>query len=129
MKKIKIVLANRPRMMREVIKEMIEAQPDMEVVGEVLNPVDLLVAVRETAADAVILGLEDSEEPGVCSHLLAEYPGVTILALAPDRRTAVIRPGRRMILKPSDARILSALSRVLRAPSGPEEEIEERKSI
>lgn len=32
---------------------------DMEIVGEVLHPVDLLVAVRETEADAVILDIDD----------------------------------------------------------------------
>ncbi len=115
MKKIKILLANHPRMMREVVREMIEAQPDMEVVGEVLNPVELLVTVRETAADAVILGLEDAQELGVCSHLLAEYPNLTILALASTGKTAFIRPGRREIAEPSEAQILSALRHGIRS--------------
>lgn len=65
MKKIRFLLANRPRMMREMVREIIEGQQDMEVVGEVLAPVDLLVAVRETQAAAVILGVRDSEEPGL----------------------------------------------------------------
>ncbi len=114
MKKIKILLANHPRMMREVVREMIEAQPDMEVVGEVVNPVDLLVAVKGTEADAVILDLEDSEEAGLTSHLLAEYPDLTILGLAANGKTAFIRPRRREILDPTGAKILSTLREAIR---------------
>jgi len=113
-KKIKIVLANRPRMMREVVKQMIDSQPDMEVVGEVLDPVDLLVAVRDTQADAVILDLEDSKEPGLTSHLLAEYPNLTILGLAANGKTAFIRPRRQEILDPTGAKILTALREAIR---------------
>ncbi len=123
MKKIRVLLANRPRMMREVVKELIERQEDMEVVGEVLDPLGLLVAVRETEADAVILGVMDSEEPGLCSHLLAEYPNLTILGLASDGKTAFIRPRRQEIDDPSEESILGALRHAIRAPCRSEEEI------
>jgi len=120
-KKIRVLLANRPRMMREVVREMIEALPDMEVVGEVVNPVDLLVAVRETGADALILGLEDSEEPGVTSHLLAEYPDLTILGLAANGKKAFVRPRRQEILAPTGAKILTAIRHAIQSPYSPKE--------
>jgi len=90
MTKIRVLLANRPRLMREVIRELINGQQDMEVVDEALDPVEVLVAARETKADAVILATKDSEEPGLCSHLLVEFPNLTILGLASDGRTAFI---------------------------------------
>ncbi len=80
MTKIRVLLANRPRLMREVVREIIERQDDMEVVGEVLDPLDILMAVREAEVDAVILALKGSEDTGLCSHLLAEYPDLTIVA-------------------------------------------------
>ena len=116
MKKIKILLANRPRMMREVVRKMIDVQPDMEVVGEVPDPVELLVAVKETEADAVILDLEDSEEPGTASHLLAAYPDLTILGLAANGKKAFVRPRRQEILDPTGAKILNALRHAIAAP-------------
>ena len=122
-KKIRVLLANRPRMMREVVREIVESQQDMEVVGEVLNPVEVLVAVREAKPDAVILALKDSEEPGLCSHLVAEYPNLTILGLAPDGRTALIRPRRQEIVHPSGANILSTLRHAVRAPCSSEMEL------
>lgn len=128
MKKIKILLANRPRMLREVVREMIEAQPDMEVVREVLDPVDLLVAVGDTQADAVILDLEDSEEPGLTSHLLAEYPDLTILGLAANAKRVFIRPRRQEVLDPTAAKILNGLRYGIRTPGSSEKEREERES-
>ena len=123
MKKIKILLANRPRMLREVVRKMIEAQPDMEVVGEVLEPVDLHVAVRDTQADAVILDLEDSEEPGLTSHLLAAYPDLTILGLAANGKTAFVRPRRQEILDPTGAKIVNALRHAIRGARNRQEQV------
>ncbi len=123
MTKIRVLLANRPRLMREVIRELINGQQDMEVVDEALDPVEVLVAARETKADAVILATKDSEEPGLCSHLVAEYPNLTILGLAPDGRTALIRPRRQEIVHPSGANILSTLRHALRAPCSSEMEL------
>jgi DNA-binding NarL/FixJ family response regulator len=108
-RKIRVLLANHPQMMREVLTEMIRRQEDIDLVGEVLEPLDVLVAVREMRADAVVLALEECEEPGLCSHLLAEYPDLTILGLAPDGKTAFVRSPRREIGQPSEEAILRAL--------------------
>lgn len=117
--KIRVLLANRPRMLRELVRKIIEDEPDMEVVGEVLAPVDLLVAVRETKADAVILAMRGSEEPGLCSHLLAEYPDLTILGLACEGQKAFVKqlcPRREEIADPTGAKILGALRSAIRGP-------------
>lgn len=125
MKKIRVLLANRPRLMREVMREILESQPDMEVVGEVLDPLGLLVAVREMEADSVVLALRDSEESGLRSHLLAEYPNLTILCLASEGETAFIEqlcPRRKEIIDPSEASILNALRHSVREPCPSKEE-------
>jgi chemotaxis response regulator CheB len=79
MKKIRILLVNYPQMMRALMREVIERQPDMEIVGETVDPLGLLLAARQTRAEAVIMTLRNSEDRGLISHLLAECPGVTIL--------------------------------------------------
>lgn len=114
MKKIRILLANRPPVILEVMRGMVQRQEDMEVVGVIQDPIGLLVAVREMEADAVILMLEDNEEPGLCSHLLAEYPNLTILGLAADGKTAFLRLPRRKINLPSEASIVDALRDAIR---------------
>ncbi|MGH2397113.1 MAG: hypothetical protein ACRDFW_09015 [bacterium] len=72
------------------MERTINSQPDMTVVGVVDNGLELLLAVRETQADAVILGLDDSETPGICDHLLFEYSDLKILTISNDCRQAVL---------------------------------------
>jgi len=112
-------------MMREILKTLFERQEDMEVVGEVLAPVELLVAVREMEADTVVLALRDFEKLGVPSNLLAEFPNVTILALASKGEAAFIEQlcHRRLeIANPSKDTILNAIRQANRAPCREEEE-------
>ena len=77
-------------MLRELLKELICRQADMEVVGEALDPLEVLYAVRQTEADVVVTTLPESGEAGISSHLLAEYPQLLVLALAPDGNGAVL---------------------------------------
>lgn len=56
----------------------------MVIVGEVEKPIDLLF--QTTNVQPHIVALSQSEgggEPGICSHLLLECPGVVILLLPP----------------------------------------------
>ena len=80
MEEIKVLLASRPKLLSEVIRNMIDRQSDMEVDSEVLDPIELLLAVKITKADVVIITpLEANGEPHICSQLLAEYPQLKIV--------------------------------------------------
>jgi DNA-binding NarL/FixJ family response regulator len=120
-------------MLSDVIRDIISRQPDMEIVGEFSNPLRLLLAAKETGADAVIVELKGSKEPGLCSQLLSECPKVTILGLAFEGSTAFIEqlwPWRRVIANPSEADILHSLRQAIKAPCSPEEgEINVRNNI
>lgn len=48
MTKTKVLLASRPKMLSEVIRYLIQHQPDMIVIGEVVEPIELLLAVKST---------------------------------------------------------------------------------
>ena len=113
---VKILLANGPEALRAGLATFLQQQSDIEVVGTVLDPIELLVAVEDTQADVVVTTLPDTGEmPGICSHLLHEYPQLLILALSPDRtRACVYRQA--IMVEPladiSDEGILAALRRV-----------------
>lgn len=88
---MKVLLANRPKMLRDLLHRSIDSQPDMEVVGEETDPVRLLLRVRETRSDVVVVTLPDSgEDPGICSHLLLEYPGLLVVAVSASRDRAAL---------------------------------------
>jgi DNA-binding NarL/FixJ family response regulator len=89
MPKITVLLAIQPRMLSEVIRRIVERQPDMEMVNKGSDAIELRFAIKATEARVIILTLTDSEEEsGICHDLLAEYPRLKIIALSPLGDTA-----------------------------------------
>ncbi len=54
MKPIRVLVANRPRLMRELMVATISEQPDIEIVGEVQDEAELASAVEKTRPDFLI---------------------------------------------------------------------------
>ena len=113
MRKIKVLLAVRPRMLAEVIRNMVERQPDMEVVSEVLDPIEVLLAAGTTPVDAVIVAPLNAEgEPKLCRHLLAEYPQLKIVTLSGKGDVAFVYASgsrKQRLDESSEASILDAM--------------------
>jgi AmiR/NasT family two-component response regulator len=90
MDKIKVLVANRPRLMRELVLETISGQPDIEIVGEVTDTSDIERVVAESKPDFVIIALDEADRrPAICDGLLARSPATKILALAPERNSSL----------------------------------------
>ena len=113
MQKIKVLLASRPKMLSDVVRNMVERQPDMEVVSEVLDPIELLFAARATSVDVVIVTPLDSDgETKLCRHLLAEHPHLIIVALSAQGEAAFLygsRSPKKRVDEPSEQPILGAV--------------------
>jgi chemotaxis response regulator CheB len=87
---IRVLVANRPRLMRELIFTTFADQPDIEIVGEVANEEDILGSVEKTLPDFVVIALDQPGiRPGVCDALLRQHPEVRIIAVAPDHNYSV----------------------------------------
>jgi hypothetical protein len=55
----------------------------MMLVGDVIDPIRLLFAIRETPVDVVIVTpLKPNGEPKICRYLLAENPELRVLILS-----------------------------------------------
>ena len=117
MKKIKVMLASRPKMLSDVIRNFIERQPDMIMVGDVIDPIRLLFAIREISVDVVIVTpLKANGEPKICSHLLAAYPPLKIVTLSARGEAAYLYQtgiSKLRIDDPSGQSILSAIREAL----------------
>ena len=59
---IRVVVANRPQLMRELVIEAITEQPDIEVVGEIKNEDEILDGVEGTHPDVLIIALGESSQ-------------------------------------------------------------------
>jgi DNA-binding NarL/FixJ family response regulator len=87
---IRVVVANRPRLMRELVIEAITEQPDIEILAEIQNEPDISRVVDETHPDFLIIALDESNErPAICDTLLRRFPEMKILALAPERNSCI----------------------------------------
>jgi chemotaxis response regulator CheB len=87
---IRVVVANRPRLMRELILATIADQPDIDVVGEVEDEADILRIVEERRPDFLIVALDNPRtRPAVCDELLLKFPNMKILAVAPEQNSSV----------------------------------------
>ena len=90
MDKIRVLVANRPRLMREVVLAAISEQPDIEIIGELQYDSEILSAIERTRPDCVIVTLEQSEErPIICDSVFEKYPHTKILAVAPDQNRSI----------------------------------------
>jgi len=88
---IKVMLASRPKIISDVIKNIIERQPDMNMVGDVVDPIKLLFVVKDIPIDVVIVApLKADGEPRICRHLLAENPKLKIIVLVAGGKTAFL---------------------------------------
>lgn len=114
MKRIRVLVANRPRMMRELVLATIADQPDIEVVGELQNENELAQAIEESQPDVLILALDSSDKRAAqCGFLLGRHPHMKILAIAPEENCGVfywaIVDVRTKPLESSETGILNAL--------------------
>ena len=61
MKRVRVLVANRPRLMRELVMATISDQPDIELVGEVADDGDLTEMVEQVQPDVLILAMDEPE--------------------------------------------------------------------
>lgn len=122
MPKINVMFSSRPKLLSEVIRNLIERQTDMKVVGEVVNPIELIFALRETPVDVVIITpLKANGEPRICIQLLKEHPRLRILILTAESESVFIfqsGSNRRRIERPSEKSILGAIRESFHSSAG-----------
>ena len=84
-KTIRILVANRPKLMRDLVVSILTEQPDMELVGEVSEEEeeDISRRIRETTPDLIVIALQDPfRPPALCETVLHQYPDVAVIAVA-----------------------------------------------
>ena len=87
---IRILVANRPRLMRELILATLADQPDIEIVGEVSDDAEIPERVHKTLPNWLVIALDESgKRPSICDRILREHPEVRIIAVASDENRTV----------------------------------------
>jgi len=79
----RVLVANSPKLMRDVILAALADQPGVEIVGEVSDETEIARQVRATSPDLLVIALDQSEQrPAICDRILHEHPEMRIIAVA-----------------------------------------------
>ena len=87
---IRLVLASMPPLLREIVRETLAGQHDIEILAEVSRPDDILPAVRRTGASVAVLGTSLGDATSLVRELLTSHPWLHVVTLTSDARTAVV---------------------------------------
>lgn len=90
MNAVRVLVANKPRLMRELVLATISDQPDIEIVGQVPDDTEIENAVLQTQPDFLIVTLEESDRlPHTCRVLLERHPHLKVIAIASNRDSTI----------------------------------------
>src|SRR5580692_4298754 len=88
--KVRVLVANRPRLLRELVLSTLSEQAGISIVGEAENEEDVPSLVAETKPDFLVIALEESRRrPPLCDQLLKKFPELRIIAVAPDTNIGI----------------------------------------
>jgi DNA-binding NarL/FixJ family response regulator len=89
-KVIRVLVANRPKLMRETLLATLSDQPWIEVVGEVASDAQIPGRVNETSPDLLVITVDEpGKRPTLCDFLLRQHPDLNIIAVAPHQNYSV----------------------------------------
>jgi len=115
---VRVVVANRHRLMRELIAASISDQPDIQVVEEIQEESGVEDAIDRTQPDFLIVTLDrNSGLPDFCHAILKRWPQMKIIAIAPDRNMTVFYWASLQVksnqIEPSETGVLNALRGII----------------
>jgi hypothetical protein len=88
---VRILLGTIGAEWQRTLLDLAAADSDLEIIGMTASAMDLLLQVEERQADVVVLSqVMGGEEPGICSHLMLEYPDVVVLLLPGHPRRSAL---------------------------------------
>jgi DNA-binding NarL/FixJ family response regulator len=113
-KLIRILVANRPKLMRELILATLADEPGIEIVGEVSDDAEIPARVDETLPDLLVIALDEpGKRPQICDAVLRDHPQVRIIAVASEQNRSTGYWASFDIhsddIEPSEAGILNAV--------------------
>lgn len=82
---VRVLVANRPRLLREMVLSTLSEQVGINVVGEAEDERDIPELVEKTRPDFLLIGMDEGRKrPRLCDVLLRQYPSLRIIAVAPS---------------------------------------------
>jgi len=87
---IRVLVANRPQLMRELVMATIMEMPNIEVVGEIQEGGAIESLVDHLEPDVLVVALEEADRlPLECYPMFQKHPKMRVIAIAPDRESSL----------------------------------------
>jgi len=120
---VRVLVANRPKLMRELIVSTLADEPGIEIVGEVTDEAEIAERVRQIAPDLLVIALDEpSKRPQLCDTLLRDHPELRIIAVASQENCSVFYWASFDIhsseIEPSEQGILNAVRNIATMGAG-----------
>jgi chemotaxis response regulator CheB len=89
-KTFRVLMANQPKLMRELLVEVLAEEPGVQIVGEVAKESEIRDLVLKTSPDLLVVTAEKpGKRPAICDSLLREFPSMRIIAVAAQESYSV----------------------------------------
>ena len=123
---IRILVANRPKLMRELILNTLADDPGIQIAGEVSDESEIRERVNQTSPDLLLIALDEpAKRPAICDRLLRDRPDLRIIAVASQENYSVFYWASFDIhsseIEPSEQGILNAVRNI--TPTGAGERV------
>ena len=87
---VRVLVANRPRLLREMVLSALSEQAGIDIVGEAEDERDVPELVEKTKPDFLLIGMEEGRRrPRICDVLLKQHPSLRIIAVAPSSNLGI----------------------------------------
>ena len=128
---IRVLVANGPRLFRELVISTLSKHAGIQIVGEAKDKKDVPSLVAETKPNVLLIALDESRRrPPMCDELLRKFPGLRIVALAPNTNLGILYWVSLKIHSTTMGSSKDVLLKVMRdSVSGTEEKLHERTLI
>jgi DNA-binding NarL/FixJ family response regulator len=122
-KTFRVLMANQPKLMRELLAEVLADESWIQIVGEVTREEEIRGLVQKTSPDLLVVTADKpGERPAICDALLREFPSLRIIAVADKENYTVCYWASLDIhadnIEPSEQGFLSAVRNVAGTLSG-----------
>jgi chemotaxis response regulator CheB len=112
LERLRIIVVDMPRLVRDLIERAIVAQPDMTLLAVLESPRQMVQAARAMRPDFVVIGLKAKALPTECRQLMAEHPTLRLLgieAVAGEAHLYELRPHREALGEVSPGDVVSVI--------------------